>query len=424
MVEAIAHSIEDKLISGLQFSHKPTAKYVTDRKYVSWFPSGAEIYSPGAGGSKVIKVRLNADGWLDPSTVKLQFTVNNKDATNAMTLLSSGNEYFRRVRVMVKSAVVEDIDQYNRYAQMFQNFESEGVNRNKAIEGSRQWDDWEASAPEEIPASGKRNMSVKLLSGLLNQEKWIPLNWCPVELELELVNNVADCQTGSTDWDLSNIQIKGDVCTLDNGMQNDYASHLLEGKALSLNYATYISQDQVVTNSEFSVNISRAVSRLKSLFISFQGTPHANNTTYLKDFNNFWHPMSSGTNGGEYDSGKELEFQVQIGSKLFPEYPIRSTSEFFSQLIKCLGIHQSPFHSVNVSGNQYRNYKFVVGIDTEKVLEMGYSGLNSKHGDLLTIKCKPTDAAGMGTNAPSKVFCLLHSDNILEIRQSGITIFD
>ena len=34
---------------------------------------------------------------------------------------------------------------------------------------------------------------------------------------------------------------------------------------------------------------------------------------------NFYHPT-----GGGYNHDKELEFEMQIGSKKFPEYPIRS----------------------------------------------------------------------------------------------------
>ena len=153
-----------------------------------------------------------------------------------------------------------------------------------------------------------------------------------------------------------------------------------------------------------------------------EGAPHANNTTYLKEFNNFWHPMS--VNNGVYDSSKEAEIQIQIGSKLFPEYPSRSVAEQFSQLKKCLGVHGSPFHSLNINGGQYKNYKFVAGFDTEKVISAGYTGLNSKAGSLLTIKSKPVDAAGMATTAPTKLFCVLHSDNVLQIRESGVTVFD
>ena len=51
---------------------------------------------------------------------------------------------------------------------------------------------------------------------------------------------------------------------------------------------------------------------------------------------------------GTYDAGREIELQVQIGSKMYPEMPVRSTANAFSQLIKCLGIQSSPFHSLDI----------------------------------------------------------------------------
>ena len=144
------------------------------------------------------------------------------------------------------------------------------------------------------------------------------------------------------------------------------------------------------------------------------GTAHNDNTAKLKEFNQFWHPMSSATgagNAGNYDSTKEIECQVQIGSKLYPEYPLRSVSETFSQLKKTMGIHQSPFHSLDIDGAQYRDYKFIIGIDTEKVLEAGFTGLNTRAGDLMTIKVKPMDSTGIGDNKPTKFFQQTHSSS-------------
>jgi len=211
---------------------------------------------------------------------------------------------------------------------------------------------------------------------------------------------------------------------LDNALENSYAKHLFEGKALPINYSTYLSQSQTLVDSNFTVNVARAVTRLKSIFLSMAGDNATGHGNFLKEFNNFWHPMAAATPPGAYNAGKEVELHVQIGSKLYPEYPIRSVSETFSQLRKTMGIHQSPFHSLDMTGPQYRSYKFIASIDTEKVLEAGFTGLNTRAGDLLTIKVKPLDTAGMATTKPTKFFTVLHSDNILEIRECGVTVFD
>jgi hypothetical protein len=68
------------------------------------------------------------------------------------------------------------------------------------------------------------------------------------------------------------LRVVCDVVTLDSALQNSYAEHVLSGKALPINYSTYITQYQTITSSDFTVNVSRSASRLKSVFINFDGT--------------------------------------------------------------------------------------------------------------------------------------------------------
>ena len=420
MVESHANSVDDYLIEGLSFKLSPGASYVTNRRSVSFFPSGSDTYS-STSGVKVIKIKLNGTDWLDPSTVKVMFTINN--VTTTMNFLSGVHSFFRRLRVVCNGQIVEDIDDYNRVCEMFNMLQSSSVRTNDEIEAVSRWD---GGTQETLDAGKSRKVGMKLCSGLLNQTKMLPIRYCPLEIELELVNAVGDAQDGSIAWTISDVQLKADLCTLDNALENSYAKHLFEGKALPINYSTYISQSQTVTDFNFNVNVARAVTRLKSIFVSMTGAPHNSFNTKLKEFNNFWHPMSSETTAGTYNEGKEVELHVQIGSKLYPEYPIRSASESFSQLRKTMGIHQSPFHSLDINGLQYRSYKFIASIDTEKVLEAGFTGLNTRAGDLMTVKVKPIDSSsgGMASLQPIKFFTVLHSDNIMEIRESGITVFD
>ena len=55
MVEAHANSSEDYLIEGLSYKLSPGASYVTNRRSVSFFPSGSDTNRPSSG-SKVIKI--------------------------------------------------------------------------------------------------------------------------------------------------------------------------------------------------------------------------------------------------------------------------------------------------------------------------------------------------------------------------------
>ena len=131
------------------------------------------------------------------------------------------------------------------------------------------------------------------------QDKYLPLaKMGTMTLELELVDdpgipvlkpfdNVPDPVTGDKppvpdadavalknrfvkenttfDWSIQNAMVKCDVITLDNQLQNSYDAHLLAGNAYPINYNTFITQAQNVTGNKLNINISRSVTRLKSV---------------------------------------------------------------------------------------------------------------------------------------------------------------
>ena len=143
-----------------------------------------------------------------------------------------------------------------------------------------------------------------------------------------------------------------------------------------------------------------------------------------KQWNDFFSPLSPDYRGGvlTHNSDGEFEFQLQIGSKLFPEYPIRSHNEAYYQRKKTLGVQASAVHNFDVSAVEYRDYKFILGTDCEKVLDAGFTGLNTRAGDLMSVSLKynSTDARRLA----DRIHIVLHSDQILEIRDSGCQVFD
>ena len=123
-----------------------------------------------------------------------------------------------------------------------------------------------------------------------------------------------------------------------------------------------------------------------------------------------------------HNSDGEFEFQLQIGSKLFPEYPIRSHNEAYYQLCKSLGVQASALHNFDISAREYRSTKFILGTDCEKVLDAGFTGLNTRAGDLMTVKFDYRKADP--TRTADRTHIVLHSDQILEIRDSGCQVYD
>ena len=67
-------------------------------------------------------------------------------------------------------------------------------------------------------------------------------------------------------------------------------------------------------------------------------------------------------------------------------------------------------------------------MDTEKTLQAGYTGLDMKRGQLMTIKVKAMDQTVLGANGarrmPDNIHVVLHSDQILDIGFTGCQVQD
>ena len=365
----------------------------------------------------------------------------NTDPAKMLRTISGAWSFFRRMRIMCQGTLIEDFD-YNRTCEMFEVLTSVHNRDNDDIENFGYRADTLPPATAHtvdtlpgIAGGSHQTVGMKLCSGLSNQLKMLPLKYCPLTIELELVNNATDviitpdvdvvftAANTSADWSIENVQLKCDICNLDNSLQNNYDAHLLSGKSLQINFNTYITQSQAISGTDVGVSLNRAITRLKSIFVTFYNPTNTNSFHLLhKEFDDFNHPMD---HSSTYDKGYELQYQIQIGSKLFPEYPVQSLSESFAQLKKCLGILGSNFHSVSISPLQYRNNKFIIGCDTEKALQAGFTGLNTRQGDLLSVKIKAMDRSVLTKEKmPDTMYVVLHSDQIMEISDAGVQASD
>ena len=111
-----------------------------------------------------------------------------------------------------------------------------------------------------------------------------------------------------------------------------------------------------------------------------------------------------------YAVSDEHQYQVQIGSKLIPEYPVKSLVESLSQLRKTVGGNFQMF------GRWYRTRKYIIGLDLEKVSGAGCTGMSTKSGDLMTLNFRDCDVAGLGGSTPQRVFCALNYDCVLNVQ--------
>ncbi len=128
--------VQDKLIDGLSYNMSSGASYVSERRSVTYFPTGGNIYSPNAG-QKIIKFQINdSSSFLDPSTLMLFFEIQNTDAgNNGLRILRPLHvaSWFRRLRILCNGQLVDDIDYYNRAYYQFEMLTTEGYKKDNQI---------------------------------------------------------------------------------------------------------------------------------------------------------------------------------------------------------------------------------------------------------------------------------------------------
>jgi hypothetical protein len=267
----------------------------------------------------------------------------------------------------------------------------------------------------------------------------LPLSYVKggIVIELELCNSFAEpliegggatFTTAKTSelWRLENCQIKADILHLDNGFQNSYDAHMLDGGMLAINFQGYVTSQQSISGDKVTVNLSRQSSHLKGVFVSFHKSN--TNTDYLfKEWNKFYHPMDNATayetNAYPYDVDQELQWQIQIGGKTFPQTPVNSIAESWSQLRKAVARYGK--HPVSITPAQYHSTKFVAGLDLEALPQVGYTGLSTKNGEMITVKVQAVNpSTAMTGHMPTSLFMVLCNDSILELRDSGCSVLD
>ena len=474
-------SPEDILVDNLSFKLNKGASYITDRRSVSFFPSTSNVYKPSSG-ARVLKFSLNGEdnSWLDPQSVRICFTLSNKDGTNFRKIrpLSSPYSFFRRMRIIAGSQVLEDFDNYNRVHHMFSKMMSQGARRDEANEGfGYRYDDelltlvskggsglvYEVNSANCPGFYNEMTCCFKPLAGIFSQFKYLPLKYMGnLTIELELVNNATDCiinpndfdesDTGinadirnrftvavagdvgkatntSIDWEISNPRVICDVCTLDNNLNNEYVKHLLEGKGLPITYTTYITQSQNIKGSTgLSVPVIRSVSKLVASFITFykSGDPSFGYEYADKEFCRFYHPHQAHNplDSGIYEKNLDLEFQIQLGSKLYPEYPCNSITQCFYHLRKALNLPTFHQHSMNINFKQYRDRQFIFGFSFERLADSSYTSISTRAGQQMLLRVKPAGATIPANDMPDTMYITILSEQILEIKDLGLKVFD
>ena len=81
-------------------------------------------------------------------------------------------------------------------------------------------------------------------------------------------------------------------------------------------------------------------------------------------------------------------------------------------------------HSVGINYGQYISNKFIFAMSFEKMPEASWSGTNTKTGQILLIKLNAVNTSVISGDIASTMFITLLTENILEIRDVGVSIYE
>ncbi len=403
-MESILSSVEDTLLGSLSYKIDPKSgsSYVTEKKSVTYFASGSNIYSPETG-AKVLRFNVASDQFIDLSSIVVSVNVSVGTTGIATPLVNAGHGLFNRLRWIVSGVVVEDIEHFGTASQLFHSFLSGENKENVEICGF---------GHTPIPALGSRQVLMfPKISGLCNQNLWLPgfaLGASGAVLELHIAEGIECFQSGigqNTQYALSDCRLLADVYTLSNELHNTFSQHILSGKSLVFPIKTLVNTQFQVSSAtpSFTISLQRAFSRLNSAFLVMHATP----TATARDVNNF---IMSGI--PEAVSGR-----LTCGSKQYPDgHPITGVTQFFMRLLQTLGVVHSGSHALDVTRESFETSQFCAAFDLEKVASSTGSGLNASRGEAITL-----DVKGLG-NTHVRALVLCHADLIMELSDQGCTI--
>ena len=166
----------------------------------------------------------------------------------------------------------------------------------------------------------------------------------------------------------------------------------------------------ILTQSTFTLNLVRGFTRLKQVYITF----HKSGDKPCKDFH---HPVGNQALTTEVDT---LQYQLQIGSRKWPERPVESVPETYMRFRQAAGTFYGS-DDVAISPGDFHTQKAVYAIDLEKTGNQSlYSGFSTRDGATMTLDFKNT---GMGAAGDYALVYLCY-DGIVSLLDGTVEVLE
>ena len=412
------------MLDSLDYTLPPASTAVVDRRQiVRAYPTSASTLSPT--GTRTVRIRLGGDDFVDASSVRIQYTINETAGISGKKLVPFAGPWGAWSQVYLRSNGVEldNIPQYGRFHQqygwnqlgMLEQFGEAGI---CGMGGSYATNSLNNPTMGTIAPNGSFTVIHKVHCSLFNSGKLLPTRYMPLELEMTLNTSVADWlnadgTNNSTSYSVSNIQLLYDAYVLDEAVQESFYKALLNSRALSISSMTV---HQVVTSlpagsTSFSFSAVRAFSRLAQVWLTFRGTGARSS-----EFLNPTTLAGAGAAPALADNGCPTA-RLSIGPHYWPDpQPNGSIPEFFYQLQKALP-NIPNISRDNFQGQTANSGAFTICFDVRKVPGDPTSAISTRSGDLLRV-----DLQNLTANLASECWLTMFAFSVTAVRESGVTL--
>ena len=181
----LSSAVEDGLLESLNFRPSGnSAQYVLESRKVRFFAEASARFDPN---SRVIRFRLVDQGFWEPASSRIQFTLNNKDSSNALVPISGPLGMFSRIRVFISGIQIENLDFVGESATLVDRLKGPNRRQNDSIE-HHLLTSGTGDTYMSIPANGSRKVMMTVSASSMQMKNWMPLNLVSrgfvVEIEL------------------------------------------------------------------------------------------------------------------------------------------------------------------------------------------------------------------------------------------------
>ena len=302
--------ISDVLVEkNLRFKLKDGGSYVRSKESKNFYPSSVSTYTADTNSVIRFNITGSPNQWLSLPSLLLGFTSENTDTSanvNAELRPISTGAFFSRVRVKMGDVIVCELNSTSRADAMKDLLKTSEAKRADEVLGfgnsfnnndvryltytqlaTNPGADNVASVTRQVTPSNKKGVAKGKSANVFYDmnlkcfktcENWIPLSYCPITIELYLVNDaklpiIAQGATAdftatntSNSWAIKKPIFKGNVYSLDDSLYAEYAK-ILESGSLPITFETETMQEQTTSAStEIFTTIVRNVKLNRILF--------------------------------------------------------------------------------------------------------------------------------------------------------------